>query len=200
LYLHRPHTGITVDVYRYVTLCIGRYRWPTSVASSRSRRGDDVAHSFKRSVTVPVAIASVGKRRWAGGVSGTGVLRLRARHSKESRRVRRPYLFKHRRHRHPSAAANHLQHPAPPAIHFGYCVTCVCQVRLPPCLCIIDVLSNGRNKREKNTHTYTRPLRHSHRRRCYNIASLHSAHGIALIVSASRLPVFAAHITHTRRS
>lgn len=132
------------------------HRWPTSDASPPNRRGDDVAHTFARPVTVPATIASVDVGRWAGGVRGIGVLRLRARHSKESRRVRRPYLFKQRRHRFPSAAASRLQHPVPPARHFGYCVTCVCQDRLPPCLCIIDVLSNGRNKREK-IHTHTHP-------------------------------------------
>jgi len=196
----RAHRKHRVDKNRYVALCIGR----RTVGQRPTRRLQTGAAmtlhivSRDRWLYPPLSRRSsvVGGREASGGSGYCGYVQ---RHSKESRRVRRPYLFKQRRHRHPSAAASRLQHPVPPARHFGYCVTCVCQDRLPPCLCIIDVLSNGRNKREKKIHTHTRPLRHSHRRRCYNIASLHSAQGTHFIVSASRRPVFTAHITHTRR-
>lgn len=47
--------------------------------------------------------------------------------------------------------------PTPRSHQLGYCVTCVCRDRLPPCPCIIDVLSNGRNKERKKIRISTRP-------------------------------------------
>lgn len=159
---HRRRVAIRHGAYRY--------RWPASVAASRhlqapSQYSDDVAHTFVLSVTnPPLSRRSASLGRWE--VSRGPGQRLRARHSKESRRVRRPYLFKRRRHRLPSATDSLLHPPTPRDYQLGYCVTCVCRDRLPPCPCIIDVLSNGRNKERKKIRTSTRPQRHSHRRRC----------------------------------
>lgn len=129
------------------------HRWPTSDASPPNRRGDDVAHTSRdRWLYPPLSRRSsvVGGRGTSGGSGYYGYV-----HDTRKRAV---------------VSVGHICSsnvvigtPPPPPVAYNtpfrppvisVIVWRVCQDRLPPCLCIIDVLSNGRNKREKKyTHT-----------------------------------------------
>lgn len=164
LYLHHTHTGRVSPADPSPTTCSGASR-------SVSVNGTVGQRLLRRSVTSkPVQrwrstyIRAVGdcSRRYRvgrpasvdGRRPGDRGVRLRAWHSKESRRVRRPYLFKRRRHRRPSATASHLHHhlPACPSASLlcDVCVGTVCRR-----VCVSSTFyQTGEIKRDKKyTHT-----------------------------------------------